>query len=233
MTPQQQRLRMSTDQLLYPIVVLDLDGTLVDSVYQHVVAWQWAFRAVGLRVSATRVHEAIGMGGDRLVSQVAGEAAERAVGDEVRKVHDERFKTLIWSVSELDGASDLMRELIEQGHRLVLASSGEAELVEELLDSVDARAGLGAVLTGSDASQSKPAPDLIEAAMSRMGTGDAVVVGDATWDALAAAAAGVPCVGLLSGGIDASRLRAAGAAWVYEGPRDLLQRLEESPLGQR
>ncbi len=224
---------MSSDQLRYPIVVLDLDGTLVDSVYQHVVAWRTAFHDVGLRVSAMRVHEAIGMGGDRLVSHVAGEAAESAVGEEVRKFHDEHFRAILRGVTELDGASELITELTEKGHRLVVASSSEADLVDELLNHLDARAELSAVVSGSQAAQSKPAPDLIQVAVGRVGQGKAVVIGDAVWDALAAEAAGLPCIGLGSGGIDESHLLAAGASWVYAGPRDLLQRLGDSPLGPR
>ncbi len=214
-----------------PIVVLDLDGTLVDSVYQHVVAWQAAFHGVGLQVSSAKVHRAIGMGGDRLVVQVAGEAAERAVGDAIREAHDRHFRGFIRDISELDGASDLIRELFDHGHRLVLATSTDGDMVDELLDRVDARAELSAVVAGSDVLHSMPAPDLIEAAIGRVGPGKAVVVGDAIWDAQAAAACGVPCIGLLSGGIEESRLREAGASWVYEGPRDLLRRLPDSPLG--
>ncbi len=222
---------MSAGEIRYPVIVLDLDGTLVDSVYQHVVAWQTAFHDVGLRVSAQSVHEAIGLGGDLLVSHVAGDAAEWAVGDEVRKFHDEHFRAIMRGVSELDGASDLIVALNELGHQLVLASSSEADIVNELLDHVDARAELAAVVSGSDARRSKPAPDLIEVALGRAGPGDAVAIGDATWDAVAAKAAGIDCIGLRSGGINDTRLREAGASWVFDGPRDLLQRLEQSPLG--
>jgi HAD superfamily hydrolase (TIGR01549 family) len=214
-------------------VVLDLDGTLVDSVYQHVVAWQIAFHEVGLRVGAVPLHDAIGMGGDRLVTHVAGEAAERAVGDQVRKVHDERFRAFLREVSELDGASELLRTLTNHGHQLVVASSSEADLADDLLEKVDARGEVSRVVSGSDAPNSKPAPDLIEVAVKRAGGGDAVVIGDAVWDGLAATAAGLPFIGLLSGGISASRLREAGAVWVYDGARDLVNRLKESPLSAR
>jgi len=217
-------------ELHHPVVVLDLDGTLVDSVYHHVVAWQAAFHSVGRHVGAMRVHEAIGMGGDRLVTHVAGEAAETAVGHDVRKLHDEYFRAKLRTISALDGASDLIAALTDQGRRVVVASSSEADLVEELLDLVDTRAKLSAVVTGSDDGASKPAPDLVQLAVARAGGGQAITVGDAVWDALAAEAAELPSIGLRSGGIGADRLLSAGASWVYDGPRDLVTRLADSPL---
>lgn len=219
--------------LHHPVVVLDLDGTLVDSVYHHVAAWDAAFHAVGMHVSSVRIHEAIGMGGDRLVADVAGSAAEAAVGDDVRLLHDQHFRAGLRTISPLDGASDLVEALASQGRTLVLASSSEADLVDELIDLVDVRRHLDAVVTGSDALPSKPAPDLVQAALAQVGGRDAVVIGDAVWDALAAEAADVPCIGLRSGGMSAERLRSAGASWVYDGPRDLLAHLADSPLRVR
>lgn len=219
--------------LLRPTVVLDLDGTLVDSVYQHVASWQAAFHDVGLHVGAVRIHESIGMGGDRLVAEVAGESAESAVGDEVRRLHDTYFRAGLRTICPLDGASELVDALVERGHRVVLASSSEAGLVDELLDIAGVGHRLHAVVTGSDEAASKPAPDLVELAVQRAGGGPAVVVGDATWDVESAAAAGVASIGLRSGGVSAERLLAAGAAAVHEGPRDLLDHLDESLLAAR
>lgn len=220
---------MSTDSL-QPTVVLDLDGTLVDSVYQHVVAWQAAFRDVGLHVSGVRIHEAIGMGGDRLVTEVAGTSAETGVGDEVRKLHDSYFSSGLRTISPLDGAPELVEALASRGHRVVLASSSEADLVDALLDIVDVGHHLHAVVTGSDDAASKPAPDLVRLAVERAGGGRAVVIGDATWDMESASAAGVTSIGLRSGGVSAERLLAAGATTVHDGPRDLLDHLDESVL---
>jgi phosphoglycolate phosphatase-like HAD superfamily hydrolase len=221
---------VSAETLPHPVVVLDLDGTLVDSVYQHVVAWHAAFHDVGLHVSAVRVHEAIGMGGDRLVAHVAGDPAESAVGEDVRKLHDEYFRSHLRTVCALDGAADLVEALAGRGHRLVLASSSETEIVDDLLELVDVRRHLTAVVTGSDDAATKPAPAMVQLAIERAGGGDAVVVGDAVWDVLSAEAAGVPCVGLRSGGVSAERLTAAGASSVHDGPRDLLEHLEDSVL---
>lgn len=221
---------VTAETLHHPVVVLDLDGTLVDSVYQHVVAWHAAFHDVGLHVSAVRVHEAIGMGGDRLVAHVAGDPAEAAVGEDVRKLHDDYFRSHLRSVCALDGAADLVETLAGHGHRLALVSSSESDLVDDLLELVDVRRHLSAVVTGSDDAATKPAPDMVALGIERAGGGDAIVVGDAVWDALSAEAAGVPCVGLRSGGMSAERLTSAGASWVYDGPRDLLDRLEGGPL---
>lgn len=215
------------------VVVLDLDGTLVDSVYEHVVAWQRAFHRVGRHVGAMRIHEAIGMGGDKLVAHVAGEAAETAVGDDVRALHDTYFEGTLRTISALDGASELVEALADQGRQVVVASSSPAAVVEELLDLVDTRAKLCAVVTASDVDDSKPAPDLVQAAVERAGGGSGIAVGDATWDVLAAEAAGVPCIGLRSGGIAAERLLIAGASGVYDGPADLLAQLADSPLRDR
>jgi phosphoglycolate phosphatase len=213
-----------------PTVVLDLDGTLVDSVYQHVVAWQAAFHDVGLHVGGVRIHEAIGMGGDRLVGEVAGASAETAVGDEVRKLHDSYFRSGLRTISPLDGAPELVESLLGRGHRVVLASSSEADLVDALLEIVGIGHLMHAVVTGSDDAASKPAPDLVRLAVERAGGGPAVVVGDAVWDVDSAAAAGVPAVGLRSGGVSAERLLSAGAVAVHDGPRDLLDHLDDGPL---
>lgn len=221
---------VSAETLHHPVVVLDLDGTLVDSVYQHVAAWHAAFHDVGLHVSAVRVHEAIGMGGDRLVSHVAGDPAETAVGEDVRKLHDDYFRSHLRTVCALDGAADLVETLAGHGHRLVLASSSESDLVDDLLDLVGVRHHLAAVVTGSDDAATKPAPDMVDLAVERAGGGKAIVIGDAVWDVLSAEAAGVPCIGLRSGGMSAERLSASGASQVYDGPRDLLDHLEGGPL---
>ena len=215
-----------------PVVVLDLDGTLVDSVYQHVVAWQAALHDVGLHVSAVRIHEAIGMGGDRLVAAVAGDSAESAVGDEVRRLHDTYFQAGLRTICPLDGAPELVDALVERGHRVVLASSSEADLVDELLDIVGIGHQLHAVVTGSDEAATKPAPDMVALAIEKAGGGPAVVVGDATWDVESATAAGASAVGLRSGGVSAERLLAAGASSVHAGPRDLLDHLDDAPLGK-
>ncbi|QIX27570.1 HAD family hydrolase [Nocardioides sp. JQ2195] len=210
-------------------VVLDVDGTLVDSVYQHVAAWQGAFHDVGLQVSAADVHRAIGLGSDRMVSHLAGDSAERAVGDDVRQAHDARFMSLLPHVRELPGVTPLL-EWLAQHHALVVATSGGAEMTEALLALVEARGLLRDVVSGSEVEQSKPAPDLIDAAMQRVESVRAVVLGDSVWDAQPAKARGLPCIALRCGGTDEAVLREAGASWVYADPQDLYDRRADSPL---
>jgi phosphoglycolate phosphatase len=170
------------------------------------------------------------MGGDRLVAHLAGNAAENAVGDHVRALHDKHFLERVNELRALDGASDLMLRLRSKDFRIVLASSGDADLTDRLLSLVDASGALHAIVSGSDAENSKPAPDLIDEAMNSVDADRAVVIGDAVWDAIAARERGLGCIGLLTGGVCESDLRAAGASWVFDSPRDLLDNLESSPL---
>jgi phosphoglycolate phosphatase len=208
-------------------VVLDVDGTLVDSVYVHVSAWRLAFADVGVDVPTYRIHRAIGMDGHRLVAEVAGDAVERAVGDEVRDRHGQHFDARFGEVTALDGSAELLDRLRERGLTLVVASSGEREQTDRLLDLVGNAELLAERISGSEAERGKPEPDLIEVALARAGAGRAVVVGDAVWDVESARRAGVPCIGLLTGGFSAHELREAGAAEVVATPRELADRLDE------
>lgn len=210
-------------------VVLDLDGTLVDSVYVHVLAWRAAFAAVGLDVASHRLHRAIGLGGDRLVAHVAGDAAERAVGDRVRALHDEDVERRTGEIGATDGAAALLEALRGRGLQVVLASSGAKEQTEQLLDLVEGSHHLlHEKVAGADAEASKPAPDLLEIALESVEATRAVTVGDAVWDVEASRAAGVPCLGLRCGGIGTAELLEAGAVAVYDDPRDLVDHLDEA-----
>lgn len=208
-------------------VVLDLDGTLVDSVYVHVAAWRAAFADVGIDLPTYRIHRAIGMGGDRLVTEVAGAAVERSVGDEVRERHARHFDDRFAQVTALDGASDLLDLLRERGLTIVIASSGEQEQTDRLLGLVDNTDALHERVSGSEADSSKPAPDLLEVALARAGAQRALSIGDAVWDVESARKAGVPCLGLLTGGFGEAELRDAGAADVLTTPREIVDRFSE------
>ena len=207
-------------------VVLDLDGTLVDSVYVHAACWKRAFHDVGVDIATYRIHRAIGMGGDRLVAEVAGAAAEKAIGDKVREMHamhlDERFGEIV----AVDGASALLAALEKRGLKIVLASSSDRDLTDRLLDLVEGSWRLSVRVSGGETAASKPAPDPIELALRRVDAGGAVVIGDSVWDVQSASAAGVACVGVLTGGFSAAELYAAGAVLVADSPQSLADDLE-------
>jgi phosphoglycolate phosphatase len=208
------------------VAVLDLDGTLVDSVYVHSIAWREAFREVGLDVPTYRLHRAIGMGGDRLVAAVAGDAAEDAVGDVVRERHGTLFDAHMPEVHQLEGADELLHACHDAGLRVVLASSSRPDTTDKVLGMVEGAHLIEAVVPGSEGA-SKPAPDLVERALERAGSHEAFLVGDAVWDVESAARAGIPCVALLTGGYSVAELREAGAIAVHDTPRSLAAHLDE------
>ncbi len=137
-------------------VVLDIDGTLVDSAYLHVHAWSRAFHQVGLDVPSHRIHGAIGMGGDRIVAHLAGEAAEHSIGDDVRARHDELFESVLGDVRPTRGCTDLLQALRDRGLRLVVASSANASVTDALLEAAGASTYVAKVTTGDDVGRSKP-----------------------------------------------------------------------------
>jgi phosphoglycolate phosphatase len=209
-------------------VVLDLDGTLVDSVYTHVTCWKSAFADVGVEVPGYRIHRAIGMGGDRLVTEVAGPAVEHALGDTVRSLHARHFGERFGLISALDGASELLEHVRKRGLKPVLASSGDQQMTDQLLDLLDDSSALLHRISGDEAEESKPSPELVEVALGTVDAAGALVVGDTVWDVEASAKAGVPCVALLSGGLSEGELRAAGAGAVFATPRDLLENFDRA-----
>ncbi len=213
-------------------VVLDVDGTLVDSVYVHVSAWMRAFRGVGVPVEGWRIHGAIGMGGDRLVTEVAGQRVEDAVGDEVRELHDQEYDDLVAGVLALPGADQLLETLKQRGFTVVLASSGTKPQTEQALELLTTRDLADAWVCSADVDTSKPAPDLVTTAISRVRGSEAVMVGDSIWDVKAAAAADIPTIGLRCGGFGEAALREAGAISVFDGPQDLAERFDETGVSR-
>ena len=209
-------------------VVLDLDGTLVDSVPTHVLAWQLAFRDVGVAIASCRLQGLIGMGGDRLVTQAANEAVEHAVGDELRSRHRKHLDELFWTIQPIEGATALLELLRERGFTAVLASSSDAELTERLLSLVERNDLLTRVITGSDAELSKPDGELIENALQSVDAHRSVVVGDAVWDLKAAHDVGVPAVAVSTGGINEGVLRDSGALTVFGDVGDLAEHLQHT-----
>jgi HAD superfamily hydrolase (TIGR01549 family) len=214
-------------------VVLDLDGTLVDSVYVHTTCWRDAFRDVGVEVSSHHLHRAIGMGSDRLVAHVAGDPVERALGDEIRARHAHHLDHRFHEIAATPGAAELLDTLRSRGLRLVLASSGVRDQTDRLLDLVEgASAVLESVVSGSDAQQSKPDGELVSRALASVDVEPdrAVLLGDTVWDARSAADVGVACIGVRTGGITEAELREAGCAEVYDTPAELAREVATSAI---
>jgi HAD superfamily hydrolase (TIGR01509 family) len=212
--------------------ILDVDGTLVDTNYHHAIAWYRAFRRHGVVAPAWRIHRHIGMGGDQLVGAVAGEDVEQQAGDGIRAAEGELFSELIDEVVVFEGARELIAELKQGGREVVLASSAKQDEVEHYLDLLDARELADGWTTSADVEETKPEPDLVQAALAKAGTEDAVMVGDTPWDAKAAARAGIETVGVLTGGFAERELRDAGAVAVFESVSELRSSLDATPLGR-
>ena len=212
--------------------VLDIDGTLVDTNYHHAIAWFRAFAQYGLILPIWRIHRHIGMGGDQVVTALCGEDVEVQLGDDIRDAEGEQYAGLIGEVRTMEGSRELIATLKGRGHVVVLASSAKEDEVNAYLDLLDARDLADGWTSSADVESTKPAPDLVHAAMSRVGgdPADAVMVGDTPWDVKAAGAAGVPTLAVVTGGFSEAELREAGAAGVYESVADLRDRLDETPL---
>jgi HAD superfamily hydrolase (TIGR01509 family) len=211
--------------------ILDIDGTLVDSNYQHTLAWYRALRQHGHVAPMWRIHRHIGMGGDQLVSSLCGDEVEERDGDDIRAAEKALYMSMIEEVEPLEGARDLLLDLKRLDRRVVLASSAKPDEIEHYLDLLDARGLADAWTSSGDVEATKPAPDLVEAALDRIGGGPAVMVGDSTWDCEAAKRAGVETLAVLTGGFSEQELRDAGASAVYDSIEDLRMRLSDTPLG--
>ena len=209
-------------------VILDIDGTLVDTNYQHAIAWHRALRDHGHKVQMWEIHRHIGMGGDQIVAALAGDEAEREDGDSIREAEGEAYGELIGEVETMDGAAELIEELVrEDGASVILASSAKPDEVEHYLDLLGARDLVDGWTSAGDVEQTKPEPDLVEVALAKgEGGGPRLMIGDSTWDARAAANAGVPTLGVLTGGFSAEELREAGCAEVAESIGELRKRRE-------
>ncbi len=211
-------------------VLLDVDGTLVDSNYHHVIAWGRAFARHDLTPSLWRVHRHIGMGGDQLVEAVAGAEVEEAHGSALREAWAEEFDKVLDEVHAVPRATELLRALRERGWPVVLATSGKPHHVDRFLDLLDARDLLTGWTTSEDVEQTKPATDLIQVALRVAGTERGVMVGDSRWDFESARRADLPGVGLLTGGFSREELRDAGAQEVHTDLNELLDSLDDSVL---
>jgi HAD superfamily hydrolase (TIGR01509 family) len=213
-----------------PAAVLDVDGTLIDTNYHHALAWFRAFRAEGIVLPMWRLHRHVGMGGDKFVAAVAGDEVEERLGDRLREAWEERFDELIDETEPLDGARDLIEELKRRGHQVVLASSAIERHVDAFLEKLDARELADGWTTKDDVEASKPDPDLVDAALAKARTRDAVMVGDTPWDVQAAKQAGLETICVVTGGFSRQELEEAGAAAVYESLTELRDDLDQTAL---
>ncbi|RNE56651.1 HAD family hydrolase [Cryobacterium tepidiphilum] len=215
-----------------PAVLFDIDGTLIDSNYLHVEAWNRAFTAVGHPVDSWRIHRAIGMGSDKLLPALIGEDAAARFGDELRHLHSTYLAETASLERPFAGARELLRAVAAHGVQVVLATSASPTELQTLLQALDCDESISVVTSAGDVGEAKPAPDILQVAVDKAGisTGQAVMVGDAVWDVEASKRAGIPCVAVLSGGTGEAALRDAGAVAVYEDAEALLGALDSSPL---
>jgi HAD superfamily hydrolase (TIGR01549 family) len=210
------------------IAILDVDGTLVDTNYQHALAWFRAFRRFDLTVPVWRLHRAIGMGGDQLVPHIAGDRFERERGDDARAAWADEFEPMLGEIQPFDGVRELLSAIRERGVKTVLASSGKPEHVEVYLDLFDGRDLADAWTTSADVDQTKPEPDPLSVAAERVGAGDAkaTVIGDSVWDFLAADRAGYLGYAVRTGGFSDAELCEAGAREVFDSLPELQEALD-------
>jgi HAD superfamily hydrolase (TIGR01509 family) len=218
--------------LVPPAAILDIDGTLVDTNYHHAIAWYRAFRQHDELLPIWRIHRHIGMGGDHLVKALCGEEVDEEKGEDIRAAEKALYMALIVEVEPLHGARDLIVDLKNRGHTVVLASSAKQKEVDHYLDLLDARDLVDDWTSSADVKSTKPDPDLVQAALEKAGGGEAVMVGDSTWDCEAAKRAGIETVAVLTGGFSEAELKDAGAVAVYQSIDELRQSIDQSPLGR-
>ena len=196
-------------------VIFDVDGTLLDTNYLHVAAWWEAFRERGHNIRCADVHRALGTGSAELVERVLGQPDPSVID-----AHSRYFAPYLGRMRPLPGAPDLLTATSELGLHVVLATSAKDDEIDLMLDAIGARDAIGTVVSSGAVQRAKPDPGIVERALSESRTdrARAVMVADAVWDAIAARRAGIPCIGLLSGGIAEEQLRDAGALEVYPDP---------------
>jgi HAD superfamily hydrolase (TIGR01549 family) len=203
-------------------VLLDIDGTLVDSTYHHAVAWFRAFSRHGTPPPMWTIHRAIGMGGDRLVAHVTDEETEARIGDALREAWREEYLPLREDVVALPGASELVAEVRARGARVAIASSGDPQFAREAIELLGIGDQVDVLLTSDDVDASKPEPDLLQSTLDRLGdVGRTVLVGDTVYDVESARRTGIACVAVRTGGFGQQELDEAGAALVVGSTADL------------
>ncbi|NRG40465.1 HAD family hydrolase [Rathayibacter sp. VKM Ac-2835] len=212
--------------------LFDIDGTLADTNFLHVEAWSRAFWQADLDVATWRIQRAIGADSSELLDLLLDDEVDDATRTLVKGLHAKNYAEASARIALLPGARELIRALAGRGVRVVLATSAPQNELEILLDVLDLGDTVHAVTSGEDVDTAKPSPDLISIALERAGvtTDHAIMVGDATWDVLAAERAGLATIAVQSGGTGEHELREAGAVAVYEDAAAILADLEGGPL---
>jgi HAD superfamily hydrolase (TIGR01549 family) len=210
--------------------IFDIDGTLVDTNYQHALAWYRAFRREGIIMPIWQIHRSIGIGSDRVVEMLAGEEVEAKLGEALREAQGPLYKEMIDEVEPMKGAHELLRDLNRAGHPVILASSAEEEEAEHYIELLNAQEFVDGYTTSADVKASKPEPDIVKAAMQKAGGGPAVMIGDSTWDCKAATRAKLPSIGVLTGGFSEQELSEAGATVVFDSVEHLRDHLSATTL---
>jgi len=213
-----------------PAAILDVDGTLVDTNYQHALAWYHGFRQHDIVLPLWRIHRHIGMGGDQMVAALTDEDVEAEKGDDIRTAEKPLYLAMIEQVELLPDARRLVETLVQRDHKVILASSAKQNELDHYLDLLDARELADDWTSSADVEETKPEPDLIKAAMEKAGEGPAVMIGDSIWDFEAAERAGIDSIGVLTGGFAEQELLDAGATVVFESLAALIDGLDDTPL---
>jgi len=212
-----------------PAVIFDVDGTLVDTNYLHTLAWARGFRDAGETVSMSAIHRLIGMGPDQLVEELLDHES-----DEASDGHSAQFEKLMPEIKPFPGAAELLEKVHERGAKVVLASSASENELDAMIEAIEPADGsIDHIVKKDDVEESKPAPDIFEAAISGAGLDPkaSLVVGDTVWDIEAAKKCDLQMVAVLTGGISRQELEEAGAIAVYEDVAQLLRELDDSPIG--
>jgi|SRR5277367_5903047 len=222
---------MDSDRRSRPAFLFDLDGTLIDSVYQHVLAWRQALEQAGIELSVWRIHRRIGMSGGLFVNALLRETngeINKDQAERLQNLHAAAYENFVSQVRPLPGAKELLHCLIDRQVPFAIATSGKLESARYGLEMLELPDSIP-IVTRDQVRYAKPDPDLFFAAADRLGASifDSVVVGDSIWDLLAARRARALGVGLLSGGYGQEELEKAGAYRVYQDPSDLLAHLDE------
>jgi HAD superfamily hydrolase (TIGR01509 family) len=211
-----------------PAILFDVDGTLVDTNWFHTVAWWRAFRDIGEQAAMAKIHPLIGMGSDHLVEAALGHDS-----DEASAGHSRYYEPFKDETTAFPKAAELLKVVANRGGRVVLATSADKTDVDRLTEAIGAGDAVEHVVCKDDAGRSKPDPDIFKTALEYSGASpdQAIVVGDTVWDVRAATELGLRTVGVLTGAATKDQLQDEGAVAVYEDVAELLDQLDDSPLG--